>query len=1257
MPRPERPLDADNGPVAEFAAELRLLREKAGSPRYRELSRRAHYSVTTLSDAAGGKKLPTLAVTLAYVQACGGDRREWEQRWQEVTARLAVQDNTAAAANGEAPELECPYVGLAAFGPEDAERFFGRDRAIGDVLARIREDRFLAVTGASGAGKSSLLRAGVVPKLRASGARTAVLTPTHRPLEALAAHLGHLTGESATRLHRELAEDPQALHLAVLQALADEPAESELVLVVDQFEEIFTLCPDTTVRAAFLVQLATAVHADNSRLRVVLGIRSDFFARCLQHPELVPLMRAPEIIEAMSTEELRRAITQPAVSQGCTVEGALLAEITAQASGQVGMLPLVSHVLRETWQRRRGNTLTLVGYEASGGIRHALAHTAEHLYTGFTEAQQRRARDLLVRLVALGEGTEDTKRRISRGELDPDADTDAVLDALARARLVTVDDDGIEITHEALIRSWSRLRQWIDADREGVRLHRELTAATTTWERLAHDPGALYRGAQLTITRDWVTRAEPALTGRERQFLHASTAAERREHRARVLRTRVLHGACVSLALLLVVASVTAVSVYNGGQQSMSRQLAQQARDAQATDPAAAIRLGLQAHGTTTLDGSTTAEGRSALLSTAGHLDHHGTLPSNGERVNGVGKLAFSPDGGLLASADPEQVSVWDVATRRLRTRLTAPAANRSDRPAPYGAAAFSPDGTRVAASTTRVTGRIDVWRLDEPGRPFISLPSTTTGNDLEFSPDGRVLATAGGPRIELWDLDTGHLLEAFPIINGYSVSFSPDGRLLAYSGYPGDVMIWDRDTRGPASALPGSYGHFEPRFSPDGRKLVTMGTSGTGPTIWDVAGRTAEMSIHQDSAIWEFAFSPADQSLVIANSDGSVDRRDHNGSGPPVRLVPARPGDRVASMSVSRTGIIAMTTWTFGDAITLWDTNRLPTRRDSGPYPEALTFSAEGRHLLGAYKSGELTTWAAEQLHRVDSAPVLPGAPGATLAGFSAGGRRFVAVTSADDPPHRTITVGDVATRTPIAVVSGPHTYRAVNAQGTLLATTGPDGLHVWNVQGPAARLVHTFSDVHPDATVAFSPDSQHLATTRVDGSFGVWDLTTGRSITLPIAAGPADDLVPRYSPNGRILAVRTATGVTLWNAITRTPLGTIPGHYGHALAFSPDSQRLALATPDNAIVIRDLPSRAEWATLTGTVADRPDAISTLTWSPDGTRLAAAGNSLMLWSTDIEQATTALCDTLTRDFPDEAQPLPSDCASREVMTHAAALR
>ncbi|QUH03946.1 helix-turn-helix domain-containing protein [Saccharopolyspora erythraea] len=1245
MPRPERPLD--NGPLAEFAAELRLLREKAGSPRYRELAQWTHYSVTTLSEAAGGKRLPTLAVTLAYVQACGGDRQEWEQRWQEVTAALAARNDSATSTNGSEPEIECPYVGLAAFSPEDADRFFGREHVVEDLLARLRDERFVAVIGASGAGKSSLLRAGVVPKLRAGGTRVAVCTPTQQPLEVLAAQVARHTGESAARLHCELGDDPQALHLAVLTALADEPAGAELVLVVDQFEEVFTLCRDTEQRTRFLTQLASATAAGHSRLRVVLGIRSDFFDRCLDRPELVPALRAPALLGAMSTEELRRAITQPAVGQGCTVEGALLAEITAQAAGHVGMLPLVSHALRETWQRRRGNTLTLVGYEATGGIRHALTQTAEALYTGFTEPQQRRARGLLVRLVAPGEGTEDTKRRITRAELDPDADTHAVLDALARARLVTVDDDGIEITHEALIRSWSRLRQWIDADREGVRLHRELTAATTTWEHLAHDPGALYRGAQLTITRDWVTRAEPTLARRERDFLDASTAAEQREHRARLLRTRVLQGVCVGLALLLVVASVTAVSVYNGGQQTLSRQLAQQARVAQATDPAAAIRLSVQAHGTTTLDGTATAEGRSALLSTAGHLVHHGTLPSS-KSVTGMNKLAFSPDGRLLASAD-EQVHVWDVATRRLRTRLTAPAANSTDRPAPYGAAAFSDDGTRVAASTTLDTGRIDVWRLDAPDQPVISLPSTAEGNDLEFSPDGRLLAAAGGTRIELWDLDSGRLIEALPVENGFSVSFSPDSRILAYSAsYPVGVGIWDLSTRRHMPALPEAYKHFDPRFSPDGQTLATMGTDGTGPIIWDLATRTPKVRIDQEMVILDFAFSPADQSLLIANADGSIDRRDHSGSGPPVRLVPARPDQSSSSMSVSSTGVIAMTSWNYGSIITLWDTNRLPTRRDSGPYPEALTFSAEGRHLLGAYKSGELTTWAAEQLRRVDSAPLSPGSPAATLAGFSAEGRRFVAVTSADDPRSGTITVGDTATRTPIAVVTGPDTYRAVNAQGTLLATTGPEGLHVWNVQGPAARLVHTFSDVHPDASVAFSPDSQHLATTRVDGSFGVWDLTTGRSITLPIAAGPADDLVPRYSPNGRILAVRTATGVTLWNAITRTPLGTIPGHYGHALAFSPDSQRLALATPDNAIVIRDLPSRAEWATLTGTVADRPDAISTLTWSPDGTRLAAAGNSLTLWTTDTEHATTALCDTLTRDFQDQARPVPTACTGRQ---------
>ncbi len=422
MPRGERPLDEGDTPLLRFAADLRALRKAAGSPVYRELSRRANYSAPVLSEAAAGRKLPSLAVTLAYVRACGGDETTWEARWRET----AAQNEPPPLADDRDP----PYPGLAAFQITDADRFFGRAALVAELLAQVRATRLVGVFGASGSGKSSLLRAGLAAP---SPGPTFVFTPGPHPLEECALALASLTGEPGATLLEELTTSASVLHLRVRQALADYPDETDLLLVIDQFEELFTVCADAAERQAFLAALGHATTAPRSRVRVVLGVRSDFFAHCARHGELRPALGVGQVlVTSMTPDELREAIIRPAVKANCTVDGALVACLVAEAVDQPGVLPLVSHALVETWRRRQGMTLTLAGYEQAGGIRHALARTAETVYTGLTEPRQAVARQVLLRLTALGTGTEDTKRRISRTELDQTPLLDSVLTTLTR---------------------------------------------------------------------------------------------------------------------------------------------------------------------------------------------------------------------------------------------------------------------------------------------------------------------------------------------------------------------------------------------------------------------------------------------------------------------------------------------------------------------------------------------------------------------------------------------------------------------------------------------------------------------------------------------------------------------------------------------------------------------------------------------------------------------------------------------------------
>ncbi|MER0246525.1 hypothetical protein AAHZ94_32055, partial [Streptomyces sp. HSW2009] len=607
--RREKPLNPHAGPVQQFAHGLRQLRVDAGSPTYRELARRAGYSVAVLSRAAGGERLPTLEAALAYVAACGGEVEEWRRRWHEAT------EADLPSALDDSPS---PYPGLARFEPEDRERFFGRDQLIGDIVALVRTNRLTALVGASGSGKSSLLRAGLIPRLQQADrdgpttagrlARIQIHTPGPHPrrlLTALAAQHGE---REAGKGSGTAAEDG---HANQGQGQGEGPDQGEdnndaatatgtgeTLVLIDQFEEIFTLCQDQAERTTFLDGLLAAVRRPGSQLRLVIAVRADFYGRCAEHRPLADALRtATLLVSPMTSDELRQAIVGPAQTQGLSVERALTARLVEELRSEVGGLPLLSHVLLETWRRRRGRTLTTAAYEAAGGVHGAIAATAEDVCARFSAEQLVLARRVLLRLITPGEGAQDTRRPASRAELagigggageGASAGTESValvIELLARARLVTLDHEHVELSHEALITAWPRLQRWIEEDREGLLTHRRLTEAATAWDAWERDPGTLYRGARLEVGREWVARGghRAALTPLELAFLDASVAAADHERAVVTRRTRQLRYLALGLAaLLVVVTAVGTLAVYQrhsavrAREAALSRQLAAQ---------------------------------------------------------------------------------------------------------------------------------------------------------------------------------------------------------------------------------------------------------------------------------------------------------------------------------------------------------------------------------------------------------------------------------------------------------------------------------------------------------------------------------------------------------------------------------------------------------------------------------------------------------------------------------------------------------
>ncbi len=435
----------------------------------------------------------------------------------------------------EPAEGEPPYMGLRYFDTTDANLFYGRDTLTRELVGRLEKESFLAIVGASGSGKSSIVRAGIVPAWKAgideagkgSSGSVHVLTPTAHPLESLAASLTR-ESESVTAtsmLMDDMKKDTRSLRLYVRKAMSS-LGDTSMLLIVDQFEEAFTLCKDPVERKSFIENLLSLAEEDGTA-RVVLTIRADFYHYCFEHEGLrLALEKHQANVGAMNSEELREAIVQPAEKNGWAFEPALVDLILRDVGMEPGALPLLSHALLETWKRRQGRMLTLAGYADAGGVKKAITQTAERIYDHLTPAEQFIARGIFLRLTELGDGEQDTRRRVKMDELarivdNPDT-ISKVLKTLTDARLVTTEHDGVDVAHEALIREWKTLRNWLDEDRENLRLHRHLTERSQEWEHRRRDPSELYSAARLNRIQGWVKENKHQLSPLESEFLKAS---------------------------------------------------------------------------------------------------------------------------------------------------------------------------------------------------------------------------------------------------------------------------------------------------------------------------------------------------------------------------------------------------------------------------------------------------------------------------------------------------------------------------------------------------------------------------------------------------------------------------------------------------------------------------------------------------------------------------------------------------------------
>ncbi|MFF5494247.1 helix-turn-helix domain-containing protein [Streptomyces aquilus] len=1145
--RREVPVDPAAGPVQRFAFELRRLRTEAGGMTYRALASRAGYSVTTLSQAAAGERMPTLPVVLAYARACGGDGVRWEARWRQAMRECADD------APGEEDGALAPYRGLARFEPGDSPLFFGREQLTADLIDLMRRRRVAALFGPSGSGKSSLLRAGLIPVLRNPG-----------PSDPPAAAIRILTpGERPARTNAPL----------LTPAGGPDSAEADTVVIVDQFEEVFTLCHDPAERARFIDLLLSARQPER-RMRVLLAVRGDFYGRCAEHRGLADALRdANLLVGAMTSEELRHAVVKPATHAGLKVERALTARLVEDVADAPGGLPLLSHALLETWRRRRGKTLTLAGYEAAGCLDGAIAQSAEQLYDRFTAAQAAACRRILLRLIAPGDGTPDTRRPVERAELRgvEAGDSAEVLEALAAARLLTLDGDRVELAHEALITAWPRLRGWIEEDRERLRVHRGLTEAAHAWRELDRDPGALYRGSRLVLAREALGAAPHGeLTDVERAFLDASRA---RAHQGRRRHRLVLGAVTTALCLALVAAGLAVGQWHNAvsaQQVAQSRQLAAQSRALLDTEPDLAALLAVHAYRTSPSREATAALYAAAALPPPQRLTS-GTAP--------VQSLALSPDGQTLATQSADgTVRIWKLPEGRLLRTLTGHRIT--------SVAAFSPDGHTLATTTEGTTGHVVLWDAKAGRkRAAFAVPDAPV-RAVAFGPDGHSMAAASRTGVRIWDLATGrtrHHLTGLP--DPEAVAFGPGGRTLAAVTFDGRTRVWDTTTGRTRTTGGPRMHHCTAVFSPDGRTYAYVGTDGT-LYLRDVAtGKIRRTLDARPGTSSRVAFSADGRTLAVPGVDDTVGLWD-TATGTLRSTVTASHHARgVMTVALAPDGRTLITSSNLDPTVRV---HRLPAdrprttltgRTGTGTSLSDLAFSRDGRTLAtvrpGPPGRGVVQLWNARtgrprSALKLDTDPTPRGSdqpfvtprPAAVTLGPTGQGLAVRALRTS--PRDQRIEVRDVVTgRLRHSRVQGALDGAVFSPDGTRLALVGRDGsVRIWHLATGALRIARTGHD-QPVRTVAFTPDGRTLAVVRITPAgerITLHDAATGH-LRRAIDPGTTAPLTLAFSPDGHTLATGSPRGIQLWDLATLQPRATLPARTPTTLEFSPDARTLAVA------------------------------------------------------------------------------------------------
>jgi WD40 repeat protein/class 3 adenylate cyclase len=1104
----------------------------------------------------------------------------------------------------------CPYQGLAAFQEEDAAFFFGRDEFTERLMEATKTQPMVAViVGSSGSGKSSAVFAGLLPRLREQGNwQVAVFRPGGQPFYALAGSLMPMLESDLSETDRmtetrkmaeRLKQGKVTLHQVMDRVLQKSGHSERLFLVIDQFEELYTLCPEVTLQSSFIDKLLVLVEAVRTQREapfvILLTLRADFMGQALAHRSFADaLQEASLIMGPMTKEELRIAIEKPAEVQGATFEAGLVERILEDVGQEPGNLPLLEFALTLLWETQDDGWLTHTDYESIGCVEGALACYADEIFQDLNEEERLAARRVFVQLVRPGEGTEDTRRVARRSEFR-EADW-KLAQVLAGKRLVVTGHDTslgvetVEVVHEALITNWGQLQVWMEEDRAFRTWQERLRATLRQWQASAQDKGVLLRGVPLMEAEGWLERREGELSPEEIAFIQASVALhERRTVERESRRRRIILGLTGGLVVALALALVAGLQwqrADEAGKISISRELASAAVNNLETDPELSVLLALQA-----LEVYETKDAINALHQSIVDLHLIHTLD---EYVDIFLAMTLSPDGKFLATSGFNSMGyLWDAETGE-QLPVTIP-----ENPAGMGGIDFHPNGERFVTSS--FDGVIRLWELPEGMEGQAQEILKMEGDDnicpgTSFSPDGELLACANGVdgSVRVWETSSGDLLyklcchDVFPaeyqLSGATALAFTPDGKHLFSSGTDGTVRIWDTASGQEMDQIDVGNPMYALAISPDGSRLA--------------------VSSQKSGVIrWKISKDPSDASRLILTAED------------PLPLVSGF--GRALSFSLDGA---RLATGGWDSVVRIYDANSgamlLSLPGHSG-IVQQVVFSQDGLRLFSTSQDNTVRFWDLLPGHEVDALP--PGVPV-----YSPDGKKLALASD------NVITILDSVTLQPLFHLRGHTAFISglrFSPDGIYLASASFDGTaRIWDLNKHQELFV--LNHANKLDAIRFSPDGRYLGTTSQDGSAILWDACTGQPVHTLLGSTSSVDfetVFPEdvaFSPDGeRVVVIHGDNTVRVWEVESGQLLLTreVEGR-PLFLDIHPDGKNLVICSEGAGAQVFDITTEG-WQLLYTVFTHGGDAIG-CEYNQDGSLLAGTSRdgTTRIWDAETGQ-------------------------------------